>query len=61
MDHQPGLFAILAEIIGREGGNIGAIDIVKITEGKITRDITVDTSDDEHQEQIINALEEQKA
>ena len=60
MDHQPGLFAILAEIIGREGGNIGAIDIVKITEGKITRDITVDTSDDEHQEQIINALEEQK-
>ena len=60
MDHQPGLFAKAAEIIGREGGNIGAIDIVKITKGKITRDVTVDTSDDEHQYQITTALEAQK-
>ncbi|EDM27876.1 NAD-dependent malic enzyme [Lentisphaera araneosa HTCC2155] len=56
MDHQPGLFAKAAEIIGRLGGNIGAIDIVKITKGKITRDVTVDTSSDEHKEQITEEL-----
>lgn len=56
MDHQPGLFAKVAEIIGRLGGNIGAIDIVKITKGKITRDVTVDTSGDDHKDQITEEL-----
>ncbi|MDD7987125.1 NAD-dependent malic enzyme [Lentisphaera marina] len=56
MDHQPGLFAKVAEIIGRLGGNIGAIDIVKITKGKITRDVTVDTSGDDHKDEITEQL-----
>jgi malate dehydrogenase (oxaloacetate-decarboxylating) len=60
MDHQPGLFAKAAEIIGRIGGNIGAIDIVKITKGKIIRDVTVDTSGDEHKEKITDELSQVK-
>ncbi|WDE98640.1 NAD-dependent malic enzyme [Lentisphaera profundi] len=56
MNHQPGLFARATEIIGTTGGNIGAIDIVKINKGKITRDVTVDTSSDEHKQTIITAL-----
>ncbi|MCH9769565.1 MAG: NAD-dependent malic enzyme, partial [Gammaproteobacteria bacterium] len=50
------LSKVLATISELEG-HVGAIDIVKTGEGYITRDITIDTSGDEHVKRIIEALE----
>ena len=56
MEHSPGLFAQAATIIGAEGGNIGAIDIVRIEQSSIIRDVTVDTTGEAHADAIVNAL-----
>lgn len=46
---------VLATITGLEG-HVGAIDIVKTEEGRITRDISFDAYDDDHAKQIHQAL-----
>ena len=56
MEHSPGLFAQAATIIGAEGGNIGAIDIVRIEQSSIIRDVTVDTTGEAHADAIVKAL-----
>ncbi len=56
LDHRAGVLARATAIIGQCGGNIGAIDIIRIEKGTIVRDITVDTSGTEHSEKIVNAL-----
>ena len=56
MNHSPGLFAQAATAIGTQGGNIGAIDIVRIEKESIIRDITVDTTSPIHAEAIVEAL-----
>ena len=56
MEHSPGLFAQAATIIGTEGGNIGAIDIVRIEQSSIIRDVTVDTTGETHADAIVKAL-----
>lgn len=60
LDHSPGLLALVATVIGEAGGNIGAIDIVRVHKGRIIRDITVDTTGPEQAESIraaVDALE----
>jgi len=47
----------LLTMISKTGGQVGAIDIVKVEEGMVTRDITIDTSGEEHIHAIMNALE----
>lgn len=42
------------------GGHVGAIDIAKVKDDIITRDITIDTTDDEHAEKIVEALKKLK-
>jgi malate dehydrogenase (oxaloacetate-decarboxylating) len=42
--------------IGEQGGDIGAIDIVKIAQGSITRDITFSAADYEHGKKIIETI-----
>ena len=56
LDHAPGLLAKVTTVIGEEKGNIGAIDIVKVVKGHIIRDITVDTTDPDHGEQISKSV-----
>ena len=56
LDHRAGVLASATAVIGKCGGNIGSIDIIRIEEGKIVRDITVDTSGAEHSEEIAKAL-----
>lgn len=51
----------LLKIISDLGGQVGAIDIIKIEEGIITRDITINTYGDEHVHKILNALESLKS
>jgi malate dehydrogenase (oxaloacetate-decarboxylating) len=50
---QPGLLGRITSVIGEANGFIGAVDIVDVRKGNITRDITVETSDVEHGERIV--------
>jgi malate dehydrogenase (oxaloacetate-decarboxylating) len=51
-----GMFAKLTQIIGREGGDLGAVDIVNPDAKRMTRDITVRARDHEHMEAIVQAI-----
>jgi malate dehydrogenase (oxaloacetate-decarboxylating) len=47
------VFSIISDL----GGQVGAIDIVKVEGDAIIRDVTIDTMDEEHAEAIVKALE----
>ena len=48
IDNVIGKFAQIAMAIGVAGGNLGAVDIVRVERGKIIRDVTVDARDADH-------------
>jgi malate dehydrogenase (oxaloacetate-decarboxylating) len=52
-----GMFAKLTQIIGRQGGDLGAVDIVTPDAKRMTRDITVRARDHEHMEAIVRAIQ----
>ncbi len=52
----PGSFARLAEAIGEAGGSLGAIDLVRVEKGTKLRDVTVDASDTDHLERIVEQV-----
>ncbi len=52
----PGSFARLAEAIGEAGGSLGAIDLVRVEKGIKIRDVTVDASDSDHLERIVESV-----
>ncbi len=52
----PGLLGRVATAIGQEGGDIGAIDIVRAGGGKMVRDLTVAARDEAHAEEIVNCV-----
>jgi len=54
--NQVGMLGRVTSVIGTEGGDIGAIDIVKTTRETITRDITFSARDEEHAQTIIAAV-----
>jgi malate dehydrogenase (oxaloacetate-decarboxylating) len=56
LDDRPGAFADLARAIGDAGGNLGAIDLVRVESGKKVRDITVDAASADHIESIVAAV-----
>src|SRR5215831_14500948 len=56
LDDRPGAFAELARAIGDAGGSLGAIDLVRVEQGKKVRDITVDAASADHIEQIVAAV-----
>lgn len=56
IQNQPGMLAKVTSVVGEEGGNIGAIDIVRAGEDLLVRDITINTRDDEHAEQIVTQV-----
>lgn len=39
------------------GGQVGAIDTIKIKNHKVTRDITIDTTGEEHAAKLLDSLE----
>jgi malate dehydrogenase (oxaloacetate-decarboxylating) len=51
-----GALGELTTAIGREGGIIGAIDIVSVTNDAIVRDLTVNAASNKHGAQIIEAI-----
>jgi malate dehydrogenase (oxaloacetate-decarboxylating) len=56
LDDRPGAFAELARAIGDAGGNLGAIDLVRVESGKKVRDVTVDAASADHIESIVAAV-----
>lgn len=56
IQNRPGMLAKVTAVIGEEGGNIGAIDIVQAGENELVRDITINTRDDAHAEQIVDQV-----
>ena len=56
VDDRPGAFADLARAIGDAGGNLGAIDLVRVESGKKVRDVTVDAASADHIESIVAAV-----
>jgi malate dehydrogenase (oxaloacetate-decarboxylating) len=53
---RPGLLGRITSVIGNADGFIGAVDIVDVRQGQITRDISVNTVDVEHGQQIVEQL-----
>jgi malate dehydrogenase (oxaloacetate-decarboxylating) len=51
-----GMFARIVNTIGKQAGDLGAVDIVAPDAKVMTRDITVRARDSVHQEQIVSAI-----
>jgi malate dehydrogenase (oxaloacetate-decarboxylating) len=56
LEDTPGTFARVAEAIGKAGGSLGAIDIVRIERRHKVRDVTVSASDEEQLHAITEAV-----
>ncbi len=51
-----GMFGRIATVIGEQGGDIGAVDIVRTGKGFVVRDFTVNARDEIHEREIVDAL-----
>ena len=56
LDNQPGTFARLAQVIGDEGGLLGAIDLVRVERASKVRDVTVLAADERQIERIVASV-----
>ena len=56
IENRIGKFSQIANTISQVGGDMGAIDIVRVEKGKIVRDITVNARDERHEKKITNAI-----
>jgi malate dehydrogenase (oxaloacetate-decarboxylating) len=57
-DNDVGMLGRLTSVIGNLGANIGAVDVVRATRTRTTRDISFLTNDEEHSRDIIQAVRE---
>jgi malate dehydrogenase (oxaloacetate-decarboxylating) len=53
---RPGTLGRVTTAIGEEGGDLGAIDIVRVGGGKMVRDLTVAARDEAHAETIVSRV-----
>ena len=51
--NKPGMMGKLTSAIGKKGGDIGAVDMVKVGRRTVTRDITFNARDETHGTQVI--------
>ncbi|MEG4075186.1 malic enzyme-like NAD(P)-binding protein [Microcoleus sp. Pol14C2] len=56
LPNQPGMLARVTSAIASVGGNFGQIDLIEQTRATTVRDITVDASSLEHNEEIVQAV-----
>src|SRR3954470_4458637 len=52
----PGAFATVASAIAAAEGDVGAIDLVRVTREPTVRDITVSASDSDHGQRIVDSV-----
>ncbi len=57
LERRPGSLGMLTSAIGDAGGQIGAIDILVQGEDTTLREITVDCSDKEHWDRVVQVVE----
>src|SRR4051812_26441368 len=55
LPQHPGAFARVASAIGDAGANLGAIDLVRVDEGTVVRDVTIACIGSEHAERVVAA------
>ncbi len=53
---KPGMLGRVTSVIGKAGGDIGAVDLVEMTGTTVVRDMTVKASDSEHAHRIVDLL-----
>ncbi len=58
IQNDPGKLGEITTTIGKTGGDIGAIDIVRVGKGFIVRDITINASSKDHNKEIINSIKQ---
>ncbi|MCL6634279.1 MAG: NAD-dependent malic enzyme [Peptococcaceae bacterium] len=58
LSNRPGTLAKVLTAIAREGGNLGAIDLVSASPSHITRELMIRLSDRSHLEALVGALEQ---
>jgi malate dehydrogenase (oxaloacetate-decarboxylating) len=56
IQNKPGMLGKVTSAIGKAGGDIGAVDLVEVTGGRVLRDITIKASDSQHGLAIIETL-----
>ncbi len=56
IENRIGMFAKIATAISGAGGDMGAVDIVRVEKGKIVRDITANARDEEHEKALLRAI-----
>lgn len=56
IENRIGMFARIATAISMAGGDLGAVDIVRVEKGKVVRDITVNARDVQHERKIAAAI-----
>jgi len=56
ISNQVGMFGKIATVLGDNGGDIGAVDIVRTGKGIVVRDFTVNTRDEAHEKEIVDAV-----
>ncbi|HEY8579330.1 MAG TPA: hypothetical protein VIL72_05545, partial [Beijerinckiaceae bacterium] len=52
----PGAFASVAHAVGAEGAILGAIDLVRVDQRGVVRDVTVACVDAQHGERVVAAI-----
>jgi malate dehydrogenase (oxaloacetate-decarboxylating) len=56
IENKPGMLGKVTSAIGKASGDIGAVDLVEMTGGRVLRDITIKASDSQHGLDIIERL-----
>ena len=56
IQNKPGMLGKVTSAIGKAGGDIGAVDLVEVTGGRVLRDITFKTSGERHGQQVVERL-----
>src|SRR5206468_5609624 len=54
--NKPGMLGRVTSVIGKVGGDIGAVDLAEMTTDRVLRDITVKTRDSAHAQRIVERL-----
>lgn len=55
-ENRTGMFARVASAVSAAGGDLGAVDIVRIDKNRMVRDVTVNARDEAHENEIVNSI-----
>src|SRR5258706_5947152 len=55
--NKPGMLGRVTSVIGKAGGDIGAVDLVEMSGERVLRDITIQARDSRHAHDIIDRIQ----